>query len=122
MAATTNGIKIKQIAKIVQKELGTLFLTESASLFDHAFISVTMVNLSSDLSLAKVYLSVGMNKHQEALLKKIERHANRIRRLLGKRLGGKIHSVPRLKFMIDNSVIQGARVTALIDELVDMEG
>lgn len=115
------GIRIKQIAKIVQKELGTLFVTEGARLLDHAFVSVTMVDLSSDLSLAKVYLSFVLHDDQEALLQKIDGHKNTIRRLLGKRVAGKMHKVPNLKFMIDRSVGQGARVTALIDQLDRVE-
>ncbi len=117
MIRSTNGIKIQQIAKIVQKELGTIFLTETARLFKHTFISVTTVHLSSDCSLAKVYLSFSLNDDPERLLEKIDGHKNMIRKLLGKRVAGKMHKVPSLKFMIDHSVIQGARVTALIDQL-----
>ena len=117
MIQATNTVRIKQIAKIIQKELGTLFLTETARLFGNAFISVTTVEVSSDLSLAKVYLSFSLNDDQETLLQKIDGHKNTIRRLLGKRVAGKMHKVPNLKFIIDRSVMQGARVTALIDQL-----
>ncbi|WP_243517987.1 MULTISPECIES: 30S ribosome-binding factor RbfA [unclassified Candidatus Cardinium] len=122
MIKPTNVIKIKQIAKILQKELATLFLTEMAGLFDHALISVTMVDLSSDLNLAKVYMSLSLNKDQGSLLKKMDDHKNSIRRSLGKRIAGKIHKVPDLRFILDDSVIQGARVTALIDQLDLIEG
>lgn len=122
MIKPTNVIKIKQIAKILQKELATLFLTEMAGLFDHALISVTMVDLSSDLNLAKVYMSLSLNKDQGSLLKKMDDHKNSIRRSLGKRIAGKMHKVPDLRFILDDSVIQGARVTALIDELDSIEG
>ncbi|WP_243018344.1 MULTISPECIES: 30S ribosome-binding factor RbfA [Candidatus Cardinium] len=122
MLKPTNVIKVKQIAKILQKELATLFLTEMAGLFDHALISVTMVDLSSDLNLAKVYISLSLNKDQGSLLKKMDDHKNSIRRLLGKRIAGKMHKVPDLRFILDDSVIQGARVTALIDQLDSIEG
>lgn len=117
MVQATNSIRIKQIAKMVQKELGMLFLTEKVRLFDSAFISVTKVDLSSDLSLAKVYLSFVLHDDQEALLQKMDGHKNTIRRLLGKRVAGKMYKVPNLKFMVDRSVVQGACVTALIDQL-----
>lgn len=117
MVQATNSIKIKQIAKMIQKELGMLFLTETARLFDRAFVSVTTVDLSSDLSLAKVYLSFSLHNEQETLLQKLDGHKNTIRRLLGKRVAGKVHKVPNLKFRIDRSVVQSAHVTALIDQL-----
>ncbi|WP_342265632.1 ribosome-binding factor A [Cardinium endosymbiont of Philonthus spinipes] len=133
-------MRTQQIAKMIQKELGMLFLAESPRLLDNAFASVTTVVLSSDLSLAKIYLSFALNSplstpklplaigfqkgghnDQEALLQKINGHKNTIRRLLGKRVAGKMHKVPNLKFLIDRSVVQGERVTALIDQLDLME-
>ncbi|WP_186292379.1 30S ribosome-binding factor RbfA [Cardinium endosymbiont of Dermatophagoides farinae] len=113
----TNPIKIAQTAKMIQKELGTLFLTETARWFGNAFISVTAVDLSSDVSLAKVYLSFTLHDNQEILLQQINGHKNTIKRLLGKRVAGKMHKVPNLKFIVDRSVVQGARVTTLIDQL-----
>lgn len=120
MVKTTYSIRQEQIAKMVQKELGTLLLTETASW--NGLISVTAVQISSDLSLAKVYLSFSLHDEAEALLAKIDSHKNNIRRLLGKRVAGKMHKVPNLKFVIDDSVIQGARVTALIDQLDPTKG
>ncbi|CDG49601.1 30S ribosome-binding factor RbfA [Cardinium endosymbiont of Bemisia tabaci] len=110
-------IRVQQIAKMVQKELGMLFLTEARRWLGHMFISVTTVNVSGDLSLAKVYLSFSLNEDQEGLLKKINAHKHTIKRLLGKRMAGKIYKIPHLKFILDDSVGQGARVTALIDQL-----
>ncbi|CCM09843.1 Ribosome-binding factor A [Cardinium endosymbiont cEper1 of Encarsia pergandiella] len=112
-------IRVEQIGKMVQKEIGMLFLTETKRWLGHVFISVTTVNVSGDLSLAKVYLSFCLNKDkdQERLLKKINDHKHTIKRLLGKRMAGKIYKIPHLKFILDHSVGQGARVTALIDQL-----
>ncbi|CAH2560202.1 30S ribosome-binding factor RbfA [Cardinium endosymbiont of Oedothorax gibbosus] len=117
MVQATDSIRLKQIAKMLQKELGMLFLTETARLFGNAFISVTAVDLSSDLSLAKVYLSFVLHDDQEALLQKIDGHKHTIRRLLGKSVGGKMHKIPNLTFMVDRSVLEGAHVTDLIDQL-----
>ncbi|WP_419241850.1 30S ribosome-binding factor RbfA [Cardinium endosymbiont of Nabis limbatus] len=117
MIRVTIDMKIAQIAKMVQKELAMLFLTEGPSWLGNALTSVTAVDLSSDLSLAKVYISFSTHNEQKILLQKLESHKNTIKRLLGKRVAGKMHKVPNLKFMVDRSVVQGARVTALMDEL-----
>lgn len=122
MVGATHAIKVQQIAKLVQKELGILFLTEAARLFGHAFISVTTVAVSSDLRLAKVYVSFSLHDDQEKLLQKMDGHTKTIRRLLGKRVAGKMYKVPDLRFIIDHSVRQGARITALIDQLNPVDG
>lgn len=116
-----NGVKIKQIAKVIQRELATLFLTESINWFNGALLSVTTVVVSSDLSLAKVYVSVSLNQEQATLIKKLAIHKQTIRRCLSKKIAGKMYKVPDLKFIIDSSVTQGARVTALINQMEPLD-
>ena len=45
-------------SKLMQKELAEIFRAESKNLFDGAFITVTVVRVSPDLGLAKIYLSI----------------------------------------------------------------
>jgi ribosome-binding factor A len=117
MVRATHSVRKEQICRLLQKELGTLFLTETAMLFSNAFISVTSVYLGNDFGVARVHLSFALNESKETLLQKVNYQKNTIRRLLGKRLASKMRKVPDLKFYIDDTVIQGARVTALIDQL-----
>ena len=117
MIKATFFVKNKRICRLLQKELGELFLTETESLFGNAFISVTEVYLSSDFGVAKVYLSFSLNDNKETLIKKVSYQKNTIRSLLGKRIASKMRTVPDLKFYTDNTVIQGARVITLIDQL-----
>ncbi|ROT46975.1 30S ribosome-binding factor RbfA [Candidatus Cardinium hertigii] len=117
MAQNIYTFRQEQMAKMIQKELGALFLTEKAILFSNAFISVTAVYLGRDLSMAKVYLSLSLNRDKEKILKIINYQKNTIKRLLGQRIANKIRKVPDLKFCMDETVMQGARVTALIDQL-----
>ncbi|MBX9889964.1 MAG: 30S ribosome-binding factor RbfA [Amoebophilaceae bacterium] len=110
-------IRKEQVCKLLQKELGLLFLAQAGTLFDHAFISVTAVYLGKDFGVAKVYVSFALNKNSEELIKKIENQSKNIRRLLGNKLAGKMRRIPDLQFYRDDSVVNGAHVTALIDQL-----
>lgn len=121
MVRVINDVRRAKVARMIQKELGILFLTEIAPLFDNVFISVSTVDLANDCNVARVYLSLSLNDYKEALLKKIECNKSMIRRLLGQRVAGKMRKVPDLRFEVDDSVSKGARVTALIDQLGAME-
>jgi ribosome-binding factor A len=47
----------QKFSKLIQKDLGDIFQKDPKNLFGRAFITVTSVKMSPDLSQAKVYLS-----------------------------------------------------------------
>ena len=52
------NIRQEKIAALLQKELGQYFQREARSLCKGAMVTVTVVRLSPDLSIAKAYLSI----------------------------------------------------------------
>ncbi|MDD9139850.1 MAG: ribosome-binding factor A [Candidatus Cardinium sp.] len=112
-----HAVKSEQLARLLQKELGMLFLQEAAALLSPALVSVTAVTMRNADSSARVYLSVALYEQRAVLLQKITRHKNSIRKLLAKRIAHKMRRVPDLKFYIDNTVRQGDRIASLIDQL-----
>ena len=67
-------------------------------------ISVTKVNVTTDLSIAKVYLSIFPNKEGEALLKGIRSNTPLIRHELAQRTKHQLRRMPNLEFFIDDSL------------------
>ncbi len=80
-------------------------------------VTVSDVEVSSDLAHAKVYVTVlgGEDKIEETVAV-LNRAANFLRRELGRRLVLRI--IPRLKFHYDRSIRQGAELSALIEKAV----
>jgi len=69
--------------------------------------SVTSVDLTRDLSYAKIYVSIfGNNEEQENILKILDRAAGFVRMELGKRI--RLRHIPELEFRLDNSMDYGA--------------
>lgn len=119
---TMHAMRREQTCKLLQKELGTLFLTEAAALVDCALVSVAAVYMGKDFGVARVYLSFSLHEGDKAaLMQRITRQKQTIRRLLGNRLARKMRKIPDLLFCDDTTVAQGARVTALIDRLNALE-
>jgi len=95
----------QKINKLLQKDLGVIFQLESRNILGTgAMITVTKVNISRDLSVAHVYLSLFAVNDKEALLKQIQRKTSAFRNLLGKKIRHQLRVVPELLFEIDDSL------------------
>lgn len=93
----------KKINKLLQKDLGEIFQREAPNLFQRAMITVTQVNVTSDLSIAKVYLSI-FGTDSETILKQVKINTSEIRKQLGMRIKNQLRQVPQLQFFIDDSL------------------
>jgi len=67
-------------------------------------ISVSKVNVTTDLSIAKVYLSIFPNKNAETLLEGIKSNTPLIRHELAQRTRHQLRRMPKLLFFIDDSL------------------
>jgi ribosome-binding factor A len=112
-----NPIRRQQVASLIQQALGEIFIQETSRLFGRVMISVITVQLASNLSFAKVYLSFMLTDDKKALLKSISKHKNEIRWLLGKRLGSKLRIIPDIQFYMDNSIEQSIHMERLMNSL-----
>lgn len=110
-------VRTQQVARMIQKALGEIFLKETKNLFGAVFITVTHVEVSLDLGIAKVYLSVMGTQDKEKILTKVEQRKNKMRGLLGHRIGKKLRKVPELRFYLDDSVEYASRIDQLLSEL-----
>ena len=80
------------------------------------FLTVVRVEVSNDLSYAKVYVSAmeGLAAAQNSV-KGLKSAAGYIRRELSSRLS--IRKTPELRFIADDSIAHGAEIASLLNEL-----
>lgn len=80
-------------------------------------ITVTTVEVSADLSHAKVFFThLSGKEHAGQAVEALQRTAGFLRSQLSHRLG--LYSVPQLHFEYDDSIEEGLRLSHLIDEAV----
>jgi len=94
----------KKVSRLVQKELGNYFQRGSYSLSPGRIITVTVVRISPDLSLAKVYLSIFPSENTEEVLQTFLDHRKTIRHELGKKIRHQLRAVPELAFFVDDTL------------------
>ena len=92
-----------KINRLLQKELGEIFLTETKKM-PGTLVSVSIVRVSPDLSVAKVYLSIFPSDKAQSILSAVKENAKGIRFDLAGRVRFQLRKVPELSFFIDESL------------------
>ena len=96
-----------------QKKIGGILQQDLAQVLQKAatdgglrgvIISVSKVNVTTDLSVAKVYLSIFPNKEGKTLLEGINSNKPLIRHELAQRTRHQLRRMPTLEFFIDDSL------------------
>ena len=98
------SIRQQKINRLLSKELSDIFRIEAQSVFSGAMITVTVVKVTKDMSIAKVYLSVFLAKNKEELILKVQENTREIRHKLAMRVKNQLRIVPDLEFFLDDSL------------------
>jgi ribosome-binding factor A len=114
MAGTTRQNKFN---RLIQKELSEIFQRDKKGILDNTFISVSDVRISTDLSIAKVYISMMLAKDKQATFDRINSAKKEIRKELGNRIGKQVRIIPDLIFFIDEVEENALRMDELIKGL-----
>lgn len=104
----------EKISKLIQRDLSEI-MQSSAATYHHAMITVTKVGVTSDLSLARVYVSIFATSDKQSILKLIQDNQHEIRFELGKRVKNQLRKVPELQFFEDDSLDRIERIEELLD-------
>ena len=92
-----------KISRLLQKDLSDIFLNETRKTHG-TLISVSVVRVSPDLSVAKVYLSIFPSEKSEETLESIRASAKTIRYELSQKVRFQLRKTPELMFFLDDSL------------------
>ena len=107
------GFKINRVTSDIKLALSDI-LREVKDPRISKLLSIVKLDVSGDMSYAKVYVSAieGKEKTEESV-KALKGAAGFIRRELGARL--KLRKVPELRFVADNSIEFSANISAIVN-------
>jgi len=110
--------------RMLQRDLGDIFQRQMAGQFGNAFITITRVHISPDLSLAKVYFSVLLEDNKTNLLDSIRRKTREVRKHLGIKIGKQVRKIPELVFYLDEGASHASKIDQILADLniPDKEG
>jgi ribosome-binding factor A len=93
-----------KISRLIQREMADILLRVNKTKFTGKLISVTVVRVTKDLGIARVYLSIFPSEFGVEILKEIELMNKQLRGELGRKLGKSLRVIPQLEFYIDDSL------------------
>ena len=94
----------KKIAGVIQKDLVDVLQKAAQDGMQGVIISVSKVTVTTDLSIAKVYLSIFPSDKRDELVKGIQSNTVLIRHELAKRTRNQLRRMPELSFFGDDSL------------------
>lgn len=109
------SLKQERLEMILQREISNIlqFELKNPKL---GFVTVTDVQVSRDLSIAKVYISfLGKQERNDAGLRVLEHSKGYIRSNVAKKLT--IRKMPELVFIQDKSLEQGNRIEGILKNI-----
>jgi ribosome-binding factor A len=109
-------IRPERVAQLMRREIAEILEHRLRDPRLSRWVSVTDVEVTGDLSLARVYVSIlPVGAERQHSLEALESAAGFVRRELATRLG--LREVPELRFLLDRSIETGARVDELLRKL-----
>lgn len=93
-----------QVSNFLKEELGTIFLEVSKQWFPGKMLTVSIVRITKDLSIADVFISVFPSDNAENDVKTLNDNVSKIRYELGKSIRHNIKKIPELRFHLDDSL------------------
>ena len=94
----------QKVGKQIQKDISDILLKEGAEYVRGAMVSVTVVRVSPDFALAKVYVSIFPFEKSQEILGRLQSNAWFFRRALGQRIRNQIKQIPEVAFFLDDSM------------------
>ncbi len=102
-----------KISRLLQKELSEIFLAETRKM-PGVMVSVSVVRVTSDLSIARAYLSIFPTERSAEMLKSIQDNAKSIRYEMAQRVRFQLRKMPELHFYLDDSLDYAERIDELL--------
>jgi ribosome-binding factor A len=113
-------VRPERVAQTIRREIAGILENELRDPRLSSLVSVTDVEVTSDLSLARIWVSVLQGGiERERALEALARASGFVRRALAPRLG--LREMPEIRFELDTSIERGARVEELLRKIRDGE-
>lgn len=107
----------RKFARLIQKELGSIFQQEATNRFDKAFITVADVKITPDLGLARVYLTFLKVPSIQIGLELVRSQSRFLRGELGHRIGKQARIIPELEFYYDDTLDYAMHIDQVLSKL-----
>jgi ribosome-binding factor A len=114
-----NNVRKNRINDEVKREISEIIRSELNDPRIGAVTSVTRAEVTADLKHCKVYVSI-LAEDKDAVMDGLSSANGYIRKLLAERVN--LRQTPELRFIHDDAIAHGMKISRLIDEVVKSDG
>jgi ribosome-binding factor A len=114
------SIAQQKIARLIQREMSE-WITLKRHFGKGAFLTVSLVRLTADMGIAKVYVSVLPEDQLEAVVGELNALAWEARKDISARLRNKMRKMPELAFYGDDTPQEAAKIDDLFRKIQEEE-
>lgn len=104
-----------KISRLIHREMANIILLINKAKYNGKLISVTVVRVTKDLGIAKIYLSIFPSEFASEILHEFKLSHKQLRGELGRKLGKNLRVIPELQFYIDDSLDYIDHINKLIE-------
>ncbi|MDF1573894.1 MAG: 30S ribosome-binding factor RbfA [Bacteroidales bacterium] len=105
-----------KVSRLLQKELGEYFQRQGPEITGGKMVTVTVVRISPDLGVAKVYLSIFPAEEADKAVRAISEKAGMVRSQLGRKLRSQLRHIPEFSYFLDDSLDYIDRIDGLLKD------
>lgn len=106
-----------QTAEIIKRHFGVVLQKEGSYIYGDAFVTVTQVKITPDISEAKIYLSVYNVNDKDAVISRIRQNTSILKRNLVHRIKKHVRRIPNLSFYNDDTLDEMYNLNRVFDNL-----
>jgi ribosome-binding factor A len=102
---TMESIRQKQIAELIRRNFSTVLSEEGKYIYGQkVLVTVTTVKMSSDLQLAKIYLSIYNTENKQEPILELEEQYHRLKQSLYSKIKKQMRVMPEFKLYLDDTL------------------
>lgn len=104
----------RRLANLIRQEVSAI-LGMGQGYIPGGMITVSVVRVTGDLSIAKLYITTLPDEKLAETVENLNANNWEIRKKLAARIRNKVRKVPELRFRVDDSFEEAARIEELLD-------
>ena len=107
-----------QIAELLRRNISIVLQADGHYIYGpEAMVTVTSVNVTPDLALAKVYLSIFNSENKQAVLLELEAAIHEVKKNLYNRIRKHVRRVPDIVFYLEDTLDEIHKVDEMMRKL-----
>jgi ribosome-binding factor A len=108
----------RQVAELIKRNFSIVLQQEGPYIYGpKPLVTIMDVQVSPDLSVGKVYLSIWNTDNKQAVILQMEEDHSRLKSALAHRLKRQLRRLPELSYFIDETLDEMNKVDTMFDHL-----